>query len=420
MDYFQYKNGELYAEEVSLESLAHDFGTPCYVYSRATIERHWCAFDQALEGYPHLICYAAKANSNLAVLNILARLGSGFDIVSIGELERVLRAGGDANKIVFSGVGKRRDELQRALQVGIRCFNVESSEELERINEVAALTGQRAPVSLRVNPDVDANTHPYISTGLKENKFGIDIQEATGLFQRASEMEHIEVMGIDCHIGSQLTETRPFVDALDRVLALVDTLGSAGIELRHLDIGGGLGIRYQDEEPPEPQDYAAEILARLKGRSLEIIMEPGRAIAGNAGVLLTRVEYLKCAEHKNFAIVDAAMNDLLRPSLYGVWQDIIPVKLPDKSTEGQEMRTYDVVGPVCETGDFLGKERTLALASGNLLAVRSAGAYGFSMSSNYNSRPKVSEVMVDGNQVHLVRKRETIDDLMAGESTLPD
>lgn len=428
MDYFQYKNGELHAEDVGLTGLAQDFGTPCYVYSRATIERHWRAFDQALEGYPHLICYAVKANSNIAVLNILARLGSGFDIVSVGELERVLRAGGDANKVVFSGVGKRHDELHRALEAGIRCFNVESSEELERLNEVAATAGQRAPVSLRVNPDVDANTHPYISTGLKDNKFGIEVQEAIRLFQRAAEMEHIEVMGIDCHIGSQLTETRPFVDALDRVLELVDSLDNKGIKLHHLDIGGGLGIRYKNEEPPEPQDYAAEILAKLQGRSLEIIMEPGRAIAGNAGILLTRVEYLKCTAHKNFAIVDAAMNDILRPALYGAWQDIIPVRLPDKSIENQEMhandriydRTYDIVGPVCETGDFLGKDRNLSLSQGDLLAVRSSGAYGFTMSSNYNSRPRVAEVMVDGSQIHLVRKRETIDDLMVGESILPD
>ncbi|MCK5091954.1 MAG: diaminopimelate decarboxylase, partial [Gammaproteobacteria bacterium] len=301
MDYFQYKDSELYAEDVSLEKLAEQFGTPCYVYSRATIERHWRAFDTALEGHPHLICYAVKANSNLAVLNVMARLGSGFDIVSAGELERVIRAGGDPGKVVFSGVGKRHDELQRALQVGIRCFNVESSDELERINQVAAELGKHAPVSLRVNPDVDANTHPYISTGLKENKFGINIEDAMGLFQRAAEMEHIEVVGVDCHIGSQLTETTPFVDALDRVLGLVDSLGKEGIELRHLDIGGGLGIRYQDETPPEPSEYATEIVEKLKGCSLEVIMEPGRAIAGNAGILLTRVEYLKCTEHKNFA-----------------------------------------------------------------------------------------------------------------------
>ena len=418
MDYFQYKDGELYAEDVSLEKLAEQFGTPCYVYSRATIERHWRAFDTALKGHPHLICYAVKANSNLAVLNIMARLGSGFDIVSAGELARVIRAGGDPRKVVFSGVGKRHDELQRALQVGIRCFNVESSDELERINNVAAEASKRAPVSLRVNPDVDASTHPYISTGLKENKFGINIEDSIGLFQRAAEMEHIEVTGIDCHIGSQLTETTPFVDALDRMLKLVDTLSKEGIELRHLDIGGGLGIRYQDETPPEPGEYATEIVKKLGGRSLEIIMEPGRAIAGNAGVLLTRLEYLKCTDHKNFAIVDAAMNDLLRPSLYGAWQEIIPVQ--EGLTADREMRKYDIVGPVCETGDFLGKDRSLALAQGDLLAVRSAGAYGFTMSSNYNSRPRVAEVMVDGEQVHSVRTRETIDDLMAGESILPD
>ncbi len=420
MDYFQYKDGGLYAEDVSLEELAEKFGTPCYVYSRATIERHWRAFDTALEGHPHLVCYAVKANSNLAVLNVMARLGSGFDIVSAGELERVIRAGGDPGKVVFSGVGKRHDELQRALQAGIRCFNVESSDELERINQVAAELGMHAPVSLRVNPDVDANTHPYISTGLKENKFGINIEDAVSLFQRAAAMEHIEVTGIDCHIGSQLTETTPFVDALDRILELVDTLSKAGIELRHLDIGGGLGIRYQDETPPEPSEYAAEIVKKLKGCPLEIIIEPGRAIVGNAGVLLTRVEYLKCTEHKNFAIVDAAMNDMLRPSLYSAWQDIIPVQIQDEQATDREMREYDIVGPVCETGDFLGKDRSLALAQGDLLAVRSAGAYGFTMSSNYNSRPRVAEVMVDGEQVHSIRTRETIDDLMAGESILPD
>ena len=420
MDYFQYKDGGLYAEDVSLEELAEKFGTPCYVYSRATIERHWRAFDTALEGHPHLVCYAVKANSNLAVLNVMARLGSGFDIVSAGELERVIRAGGDPGKVVFSGVGKRHDELQSALQTGIRCFNVESSDELERINQVAAELGMHAPVSLRVNPDVDANTHPYISTGLKENKFGINIEDAVSLFQRAAAMEHIEVTGIDCHIGSQLTETTPFVDALDRILELVGTLSKEGIELRHLDIGGGLGIRYQDETPPEPSEYAAEIVKKLKGCPLEIIMEPGRAIVGNAGVLLTRVEYLKCTEHKNFAIVDAAMNDMLRPSLYSAWQDIIPVQIQDEQATDREMREYDIVGPVCETGDFLGKDRSLALAQGDLLAVRSAGAYGFTMSSNYNSRPRVAEVMVDGEQVHSVRTRETIDDLMTGESILPD
>lgn len=415
MDHFNYRDGRLCAEDVPLADIVARFGTPTYVYSRATLERHWRAFDSALTGRPHLICYAVKANSTLAILNLFARLGSGFDIVSGGELERVLKAGGDPAKIVFSGVGKTVAEMRRALDVGIRCFNVESEAELERLNEVAGELGQRAPVSLRVNPDVDAGTHPYISTGLKENKFGIDIAIADAVYARAAALPNLEIVGVDCHIGSQLTQVTPFVDALARVLALMDRLATRGIAIKHLDLGGGLGIRYRDEQPPEPRDYLAPILAAIGERDVEIMLEPGRAIVGNAGILLTRVEYLKHTAHKNFAIIDAAMNDLLRPSLYGAWQAIIPVQ-PRLDTPP---RVYDLVGPVCETGDFLGKERELALAPGDLLAVRSAGAYGFSMSSNYNSRPRAAEVMVDGAHVHVVRERETLDDLWRGERVLP-
>ncbi len=414
MDYFNYRDGELYAEDVAVARIAMEVGTPCYVYSRATLERHWRAFDEALGSQEHLICYAVKANSNLAVLNVLARLGSGFDIVSVGELERVLAAGGDAGKVVFSGVGKQASEMRRALEVGIHCFNVESVAELERLDEVAGEMGVRAPLSIRVNPDVDANTHPYISTGLKENKFGIDINRAEAVYERASRMRHIAIMGIDCHIGSQLTETQPFLDALDRVLALIDRLADRDIAIHHLDIGGGLGIRYRDETPPEPQSYAAALRERLGERKLKILMEPGRAIAGNAGILVTRVEYLKPTEEKNFAIVDAAMNDLMRPTLYGAWQEIIAV-----TPRAAEAKIHDVVGPICETGDFLGKDRALAIEPGDLLAIRSAGAYGFSMSSNYNSRPRAAEVMVDGKQFHVVRKRETLASLFADETPLP-
>lgn len=415
MDHFNYRDGRLFAEEVPLEDIAARFGTPTYVYSRATLERHWRAFDTALAGRPHLVCYAVKANSNLAILNLFARLGSGFDIVSGGELERVLKAGGDPGKVVFSGVGKSAAEMRRALEAGIRCFNVESEPELERLNEVAGGLGVRAPVSLRVNPDVDAGTHPYISTGLKENKFGIDIASADEVYARAAGLPHLEVVGVDCHIGSQLTQVTPFVDALARVLALLDRLAGRGIAVRHLDLGGGLGIRYRDEQPPEPRDYLAPILAAIGERDVEIMLEPGRAIVGNAGILLTRVEYLKHTGHKDFAIVDAAMNDLLRPALYGAWQAIVPVR----PRTDRAPRAYDLVGPVCETGDFLGKDRELALAPGDLLAVRSAGAYGFSMSSNYNSRPRAAEVMVDGDQAHTVRRRETLDDLWRGEQVLP-
>lgn len=416
MDYFNYQQGRLSAEQVDLAELAEQYGTPAYVYSRATIERHWLAFDAALAGVDHLVCYAVKANSNLAVLNLLARLGSGFDIVSVGELERVIAAGGDPAKVVFSGVGKRADEIQRALELGIHCFNVESESELERINAVAQMMGVEAPVSLRVNPDVDAQTHPYISTGLKENKFGIAIERAPEVYARAAEMEGLKVVGVDCHIGSQLTQVEPFVDALERVLDLVDHLYEQGIALQHIDLGGGLGITYKDETPPLPGDYAAPLLDRLATRDLKILIEPGRAIVGNAGLLLTKVEYLKHHEEKNFAIVDAAMNDLMRPALYQAWQAIIPV-LPREEMSAQR---YDVVGPVCETGDFLGKDRELALKEGDLLAVRSSGAYGFTMSSNYNSRPRAVELMVDGEQVHVVRERETLAQLYQGEKLIPE
>ena len=419
MDYFNYKEGRLWAEDVDISARIDDWGTPCYVYSRATIERHWKAFDSALGEQPHLVCYAVKANSNLAVLNVLAKIGSGFDIVSMGELERVLRAGGSADKIVFSGVGKTAEEMARALDVGIRCFNVESQAELELLERVAADKGVQAPVSLRVNPDVDAKTHPYISTGLKDNKFGIAIDDIVPVYQHIADSDHLKVMGVDCHIGSQLTEVTPFVDALDRVLALVDRLAEIDIKLHHLDLGGGLGIRYQDENPPLPEELMAAILERLAGRDFEILIEPGRAIVGNAGILLTRVLYLKHNEEKNFAVVDAAMNDLMRPALYQAWMAIEPVFTPPSSAKTKS-RVYDVVGPICETGDFLGKERELAIEQGDLLAVRSAGAYGFTMSSNYNSRPRVAEIMVDGEKFKVIRQRESIEQLFSNESVLDD
>lgn len=414
MDHFEYRNGQLYAENIAVADIVAAHGTPVYIYSRATLERHWRAFDQALGDQPHLICYAVKANSNLALLNVLARLGSGFDIVSVGELERVLAAGGDPGKVVFSGVGKRRDEMQRALEVGIRCFNVESEAELVLLNQVAGEMGKTAPISIRVNPDVDAKTHPYISTGLKENKFGIDIKLAEEIYERAAGMANLEIEGIDCHIGSQLTQNQPFLDALDRVLDLMDRLSKKGISIHHLDLGGGLGIRYRDETPPLPGDYAAAIREKLECRTIEILLEPGRAIVGNAGILVTHVQYLKNNAEKHFAVIDAAMNDLMRPALYGAWQAIIPVQ----QREGKE-EVYDIVGPVCETGDFLGKDRELVIEAGDLLAVRSSGAYGFSMSSNYNTRPRAAEIMVDGDNVHVVRDRETIAQLYAGEHLLP-
>ncbi|EEY39946.1 diaminopimelate decarboxylase [Vibrio mimicus] len=417
MDYFNYQDdGQLWAEQVPLADLANQYGTPLYVYSRATLERHWHAFDKSVGDYPHLICYAVKANSNLGVLNTLARLGSGFDIVSVGELERVLAAGGDPSKVVFSGVGKTEAEMKRALQLKIKCFNVESERELHRLNKVAAELGVKAPISLRINPDVDAKTHPYISTGLRDNKFGITFDRAAEVYRLAHSLPHLDVHGIDCHIGSQLTALAPFIDATDRLLALIDSLKAEGIHIRHLDVGGGLGVVYRDELPPQPSEYAKALLDRLeRHRDLELIFEPGRAIAANAGVLVTKVEFLKHTEHKNFAIIDAAMNDLIRPALYQAWQDIIPLR----PRQG-EAQTYDLVGPVCETSDFLGKDRDLVLEEGDLLAVRSSGAYGFTMSSNYNSRPRVAEVMVDGNKAHLVRQRETLSSLWALESVLPE
>lgn len=413
MDFFEYKNNRLHAEDVDLQQLAEHYGTPAFVYSRATLERHWKAFDQALGDHPHLVCYAVKANSSLAVLNLLVKLGSGFDIVSMGELQRVLKAGGEASKVVFSGVGKKADEMAFALKAGIRCFNVESEPELAVLNRVAASLGLIAPVSLRVNPDVDAQTHPYISTGLKQNKFGIAHDKAIDVYRQAAAMANIDVQGIDCHIGSQLTQVAPFVDALQRVLDLVDELAEQGIVLKHLDLGGGLGIRYKDENPPTPEQQMKALLSKLADRDVEILIEPGRAIAGNAGVLLTEVLYLKHNEEKNFAIIDAAMNDLLRPALYSAWQAIEPV-IPRQD----EKRHYDLVGPVCETGDFLGKDRQLALQPGDILAVRSSGAYGFSMSSNYNTRPRAVEIMVDGDRAQVIRQRETFEQLVAGESLL--
>lgn len=411
---FSLRDGAMHAEAVPLGAIAATYGTPTYVYSRAAIEASFRAYDAAFGAHPHLVCFAVKSNSNLAVLNLLARLGAGFDIVSGGELERVLAAGGEAGKVVFSGVGKSRAEMLRALNVGIRCFNVESLPELERLNEVALAAGRRAPASLRVNPDVDAKTHPYISTGLKENKFGITIDDAEAAYLRAAALPGLEVVGVDCHIGSQLTELRPFLDALDRVLALVDKLAKQGVKLHHLDLGGGLGIRYRDETPPAPDALVGALMERLKGTDYEIIIEPGRSIVGNAGVLLTKVELLKHTPHKDFAVIDAAMNDLMRPALYGSWMDIQPVV--SRAGEGRE---YDVVGPVCETGDFIGKGRILNLEEGDLLAVMGAGAYGFTMSSNYNTRPRAAEIMVDGSAVYVVREREQLLDLWRGEAVLP-
>ncbi len=414
MTAFAYRNGTLHVENLSLHDLAVRFGTPLYVYSRAQLEAHYRAFDEAFAAIPHQVCYAVKANSNIGVLNVLARLGSGFDIVSGGELARVIAAGGDPAKVVFSGLGKLESEIADALNAGIACFNVESDAELDRISAVAVRLGKTAPVSLRVNPDVDAGTHPYISTGLKENKFGIAIEDALRVYQRAAALPGLKIVGIDCHIGSQLTTTLPFADALERVLAMIDTLADHGIPLEHLDIGGGLGVRYRDEIPPTPAEYAAALLPRLKERGLKIYMEPGRAIAANAGVLLTRVEFLKPSEHKNFAIVDAAMNDLIRPSLYSAWMDIVAVTPRDA-----ERVAYDIVGPVCETGDFLGKDRKLALQPGDVLSVMGAGAYGFVMSSNYNTRGRAAEILVDGDHAFTVRRRETLSDLLALESVLP-
>lgn len=415
---FTYQNGTLQAEQVSCTELAAQHGTPLYVYSRAAITQQYQNLDAAFGAHPHRICYAVKANSNIAVLGVLAQLGAGFDIVSEGELQRVLAAGGDAAKTVFSGVGKHRAELVFALQEGIGCINVESESELALLNEVAMELGLQAPVSLRVNPDVDAQTHPYISTGLKENKFGIDIERAVTVYQQAADMAGIRIVGVDCHIGSQLTTITPFVDALDRVLCLLDQLSEHGITVQHIDIGGGVGICYDDETPPDVTDYAQQVIAKLNGRGTEIWMEPGRYMVGNAGLLLTTVEHLKPTEHKNFAIVDAAMNDLLRPALYQGWHRVLPVQAARDTAHDVAVHTWDIVGPICETGDFLAKDRDLALAQGDTLALMSAGAYGFVMSSNYNTRPRAAEIMVDGDQAHVVRRRETVADLLALETVL--
>ena len=413
MDFFQYKNEQLYVEDLPVKQLAEEFGTPLYIYSRATLERHWHAFDSALGEHPHLICYAVKANSNIGILDVMAKLGSGFDIVSQGELERVLAAGGEASKVVFSGVAKSRAEIMRALEVGIRCFNVESVAELHHINQIAGEMGKIAPISLRVNPDVDAHTHPYISTGLKENKFGVSVDKAREVYKLAATLPHVKITGMDCHIGSQLTELQPFLDATDRLIRLIEQLKEDGITLKHLDLGGGLGVTYTDETPPHPSDYAAALLNKLKDyEDLEIILEPGRAIAANAGILVAKVQYLKSNESRNFAITDTGMNDMIRPALYEAYMNIIEID----RTLGREKAIYDVVGPVCETSDFLGKQRELAIAEGDYIAQRSAGAYGASMSSNYNSRPRTAEVLVDGDKDHLIRRRENLSELWTLES----
>ncbi|MGR6980351.1 diaminopimelate decarboxylase [Testudinibacter sp. P27/CKL/0425] len=416
MDFFQYQQNQLMAEQLPVAEIAAQFGTPLYIYSRATLERHWRAFDNAFGDHPHLICFAVKSNSNIAVLNIMARLGSGFDIVSQGELERVLAAGGDASKVVFSGVAKTEQEIARALDVGIRCFNVESTSELKRIDQVAAKLGKIAPISLRVNPDVDAKSHPYISTGLKENKFGISVDEARAVYRLAASLPNIRISGMDCHIGSQLTELQPFLDATDRLLVLMQQLKEDGIELLHLDLGGGLGVPYHGETPPHPSEYTTALLQKLQAYpDLEIILEPGRAITANAGILVSKVEYLKSNESRNFAIIDAGMNDMIRPALYQAYMEIVEVD----RTLARQSAVYDVVGPICETSDFLGKQRELAIAEGDLIAQRSAGAYGATMSSNYNSRPRTAEVMVDGDQVHLIKRRESFEELWQLEQLVP-
>lgn len=418
MTHFHYQHNQLHCEQTALSDIAKQYGTPAYVYSRAAFTEHYLAYQHALGDHPGMICYAVKANSNIAVLAVLAKLGAGFDIVSLGELERVLRAGGDPSRIVFSGVAKTEAEMRRALEVGVYCFNVESSAELHRLNSVAESMGVKAPISLRVNPDVDAQTHPYISTGLKENKFGIDIEEAINVYQQAAGLANLSIKGVDCHIGSQLTTIDPFLDALDRVLRLIDRLADWNITIEHLDLGGGLGVTYKDESPPPIADYLREIKARLGGRRLSLSLEPGRSIAANAGVLLTKVEYLKPTAHKNFAIIDAGMNDNIRPSLYQAWQDVLPLSNAEGTHKGSEVQEWDLVGPVCETGDFLAKNRRLALKQGDTLALMSAGAYGFTMSSNYNSRGRAVEIMVDGDQVHVIRERENIEDLMRGEQCI--
>lgn len=416
MNHFEYKNQQLFAEEVAIADIIKAHGTPAYIYSRATLERHWHAFDNAFGEHPHLICFAVKSNSNIALLNVMAKLGSGFDIVSQGELERVLAAGGDASKVVFSGVAKSHSEIARALEVGVRCFNVESIPELHRINEVAGKMGKVAPISLRVNPDVDAKTHPYISTGLKENKFGVSVQQAREVYRLAKSLPNVKITGMDCHIGSQLTELQPFLDATDRLIVLMEQLKEDGIELHHLDLGGGLGVPYHGEQPPHPTEYAKALLEKLKAYpNLEIILEPGRAISANAGILVTKVEYLKSNEDRNFAIVDTGMNDMIRPALYEAYMEITEV---DQSLN-REASVYDVVGPICETSDFLGKARTLSVAEGDYIAMRSAGAYGAVMSSTYNSRPQAVEILVDGAKAHLIKARADFADLWRLERLLP-
>ena len=416
MNHFEYKNQQLFAEEVAIADIIKAHGTPAYIYSRATLERHWHAFDNAFGEHPHLICFAVKSNSNIALLNVMAKLGSAFDIVSQGELERVLAAGGDASKVVFSGVAKSHSEIARALEVGVRCFNVESIPELHRINEVAGEMGKVAPISLRVNPDVDAKTHPYISTGLKENKFGVSVQQAREVYRLAKSLPNVKITGMDCHIGSQLTELQPFLDATDRLIVLMEQLKEDGIELHHLDLGGGLGVPYHGEQPPHPTEYAKALLEKLRAYpNLEIILEPGRAISANAGILVTKVEYLKSNEERNFAIVDTGMNDMIRPALYEAYMEITEV---DQSLN-REASVYDVVGPICETSDFLGKARTLSVAEGDYIAMRSAGAYGAAMSSTYNSRPQAVEILVDGAKAHLIKARADFADLWRLERLLP-
>lgn len=414
MDHFNYKGDALFAEDVAVTDIVAEYGTPCFIYSRATLERHYLAYEKALDGLSGMICFAVKANSNLAVLNVLARLGAGFDIVSGGELERVIAAGGDPSRIIFSGLGKTANEIARALEANIFCFNVESLPELERINQVAERMGKTAPISVRVNPDVDAGTHPYISTGLKENKFGIPAEQALDVYRLAAKLPALSVVGIDCHIGSQLTTIEPFLDAIDRLLSLVDQLAAENIHISHFDMGGGLGVTYEQEAPPHPSELIAAVKSRFEERDMMLMMEPGRSIAANAGIFVTSIEFIKDNGHKNFAIVDGAMNDLLRPALYGAWQEIIPVVKKD----GAKV-SYDVVGPVCESGDFLGKERDLVVDAGDLLAVRSSGAYSFVMSSNYNSRNRAPEIMVDGDNAHLVRRREQLEDQLKLETLLP-
>lgn len=420
MDHFNYKeDGRMFAESVAVEDIICKAGTPTYIYSRATIERHWNGFSKAAGDHPHLICYAVKANSNLGVLNLMARLGSGFDVVSVGELLRVIQAGGDPHKVVFSGVVKTPIEISTALQAGIYCFNIESISELYRINEVAQSLNKKAPISIRVNPDIDAGSHPYISTGLKENKFGIEIAQALTLYHLANELEFVEIKGVDCHIGSQVTKMEPFIEAFDKLLILIDTLTMQGIMIEHLDLGGGLGVPYNKETPPMPAEYMNAIIERLDGRKLKLIFEPGRAIIANAGVLVTKVEFLKINENKNFAIIDAGMNDLIRPALYNAWHNIVPVDESLQESKDRPLRNYDVVGPICETSDFLGKDRQLALAEGDYLIIRTSGAYGASMGSNYNSRCRPAEIIVDGDEAFVVKEREEYKDHWKGEHVLP-